>query len=407
MKFDIFFSISQTPVDGHTPTETEMFRNFFEQVEAADQLGYGVAWIAESHLSSEAQKSNKNPVVPHWKGEIGLNVDFLQISHKIFQRTKRIETGSAIMNILCMGGPVAAAERVSAFLSLHGLDPAENRKINVGFAAGRFDFMNRASGVGPRNPIEEAARRAFKGKVFNEASEIFLKLLRGDSLSSDDISQQSLSRKDFRSDEDWAKVQSASGNENTEYPLDRQWTFETLKIIPCEWRRELLNLCIGSHDPNTQIEVNKILPVQVFNLSITRPDVIEETHSRMADSYHKDGGPWDRAYMPRTIMVFLNEEDGLSDQAKGVKAQEEADSALGAYWTALEGTLDPAKVARAANNAVIGNAQTIAHQIVERFHPDDRLMLWFDFFNHDSARVIRNMTAFKEKVMPLVEEMRG
>jgi hypothetical protein len=27
-------------------------------------------------------------------------------------------------------------------------------------------------------------------------------------------------------------------------------------------------------------------------------------------------------------------------------------------------------------------------------------MLWFDFFNHDSARVVRNMTAFTEKVAP-------
>ena len=36
MHFDIFFSISQTPVDGYMPTEAEMFRNFFEQVEAAD-----------------------------------------------------------------------------------------------------------------------------------------------------------------------------------------------------------------------------------------------------------------------------------------------------------------------------------------------------------------------------------
>ena len=67
MKYDIFFSISQTPVAGHTPTEADMFRNFFEQVEAADELGYGTAWIAESHLSSQVQKGNKRPVIPHWE----------------------------------------------------------------------------------------------------------------------------------------------------------------------------------------------------------------------------------------------------------------------------------------------------------------------------------------------------
>ena len=43
--------------------------------------------------------------------------------------------------------------------------------------------------------------------------------------------------------------------------------------------------------------------------------------------------------------------------------------------------------------------------MVERFHPDDRLMLWFDFFNHDSERVIANMRAFMERVAPRVEEL--
>ena len=99
MQYDIFFSISQTPVNGHLPTEAEMFRNFFHQVEAADALGYEVAWLAESHLSSQVQKENAKPVIPHWQGEVGLNVDFLQLSHQIFRRTKNIQTGSAIMNL--------------------------------------------------------------------------------------------------------------------------------------------------------------------------------------------------------------------------------------------------------------------------------------------------------------------
>ena len=150
MQFDIFFSISQTPVDGHMPSEAEMFRNFFDQVQAADELGYGVAWVAESHLSSEVQKRNKHPVIPHWEGEVGLNVDFLQLSHQVFKRTRRIETGAAIMNILCMGGPVTHAERVASFCALHGVDSDESRKIHVGFAAGRFDFNNRAHRGGAR-----------------------------------------------------------------------------------------------------------------------------------------------------------------------------------------------------------------------------------------------------------------
>ena len=40
MKHDIFFSISQTPgVAGDTPTEKEMFDNYFEQLKHADSLG--------------------------------------------------------------------------------------------------------------------------------------------------------------------------------------------------------------------------------------------------------------------------------------------------------------------------------------------------------------------------------
>ena len=61
MKFDIFLSISQTPVDGQTPNEDVMFSNFFEQLESADKLGFGIAWVAQAHLSTEVQKNNKQP----------------------------------------------------------------------------------------------------------------------------------------------------------------------------------------------------------------------------------------------------------------------------------------------------------------------------------------------------------
>jgi len=66
--------------------------------------------------------------------------------------------------------------------------------------------------------------------------------------------------------------------------------------------------------------------------------------------------------------------------------------------------LDPSKVERAADNALIGNSEDVAQQMLERFHADDRLMLWFDFFNHDNARVISNMEAFMSEVAPRVAE---
>ena len=105
-------------------------------------------------------------------------------------------------------------------------------------------------------------------------------------------------------------------------------------------------------------------------------------------------------------MVFINDETGLSEEEKSVQAKLEAEKALSSYWGALEGTIDTMKVSKAANNAVIGNTEEVSEQIVERFHPEDCVMTWFDFFNHDSDRVVRNMKAFMDKVVPRVEELR-
>ncbi|MCP4094109.1 MAG: LLM class flavin-dependent oxidoreductase [Planctomycetes bacterium] len=405
MDFDVFFSICQTPVGGSVPNEATMFRNFFEQVQLADELGYGCAWVAESHLSTEVQKSNRRPVVPHFQGEVGLNVDFCQLSHKVFACTKRIETGAAVMNIICNGGPIAAAERIASFCALHGLDPEEKRRIHIGFAAGRFEFMNRAYGVDHRDAVEEAAWPAYKGQMFREACHIFLKLLRGDVLDSTQTPEIALERSNFRSDEDWQRVQEAwvslNGGETPQrVPFAKRWAFEQIKIVPQEWRRELLQLVVGSHDPVLQKDLNEIQPVQVFNLSITSDEIINQTHERMAKAYHADGGAWQRSYMPRTVMVFLNAEEGLSPEQQSAAAHEEAKAALSEYWNALEGTIDPHKVAGATENALVGNAQEIALQVAERFHADDRLMLWFDFYNHDNERVKRNMEAFYKQVIP-------
>ena len=104
----------------------------------------------------------------------------------------------------------------------------------------------------------------------------------------------------------------------------------------------------------------------------------------MLTQYH--GGGWQRRLMPRTVLV--------------VPSEAEATKALSNYWRALEGTLDEEKVRRATNNALIGDAGAIVKQMRERFHPDDRLMLWFDFNNHDSKQVMRNMDAFMTTVAP-------
>jgi len=411
MDFDIFLSIAQTPVDGHTPDEDTMFSNFFEQLRAADALGFGTAWVAQAHLSTEIQKMNKNPVVPHWEGEVGLCTDFFQLAHLMFGETKKINVGSAVMSLLTHGGPVGIAERVGAFLALHGLNEGEKRKLRIGFSAGRFEFMARPYGIVPRDIVEEAAWPALRGQIFGEACEIFLRLLNGEIVNSNVIRKTVLTRSNFRSDEDWTRVQEAfiardsvnSAPDNITIP--NRYIFEDVKNIPQAWNRDLLDLILGSHDPALQEQINEIRPVKVFNLSITPPEVIEATHERMSKHYHTDGGPWKRNYMPRTLMVFLNDESNLSMSERTAHAKKEAEKSLSSYWGALEGTIDPMKVSKAADNSVIGNVEEVANQIAERFHPDDCIMAWFDFFNHDSPRVIRNMDAFMNKVVPRVKEL--
>jgi len=409
MEFDIFFSISQTPdSSGHKPSEATMFANFFDQVEVADELGFGVGWVAQAHLSTEIQKLNSKPVVPHYPGEVGLCTDFVQVAHEMYARTKRMEVGSAVMSILASGGPISHAERIGSFLTLHGINPDEKRRLHIGYSAGRFEFMARPYGIVPRDVIEEAAWPALRGQIFTEASEIFLRLLNGETISSKDISKTILTRDNFHNDGDWEKVQNKAYEfRNLEYlpeeiEISKRYQFEQIKIIPQNWRRELLNVVLGSHDKKLQIEANKWRPVQVFNLSITPPHIIEETHARFTENYHKDGGPWKRSMMPRTIMVFVNDEERLSPVERSLAAKEEAKSALSIYWNALEGTIDPNKLEKATDNAVIGNIDEIAEQIIDRFNQEDRLMCWFDFFNHDNARVKRNMSAFMNKVVPKI-----
>jgi hypothetical protein len=326
-----------------------------------------------------------------------------------FRRTNSIEIGSAVMAILASGGPIAQAERIANTLHLHGMNPDEHRKLHVGFSAGRFEFMARPYGIVPRNAVEEAAWPALRGQIFMEAGEIFLRLLRGDVVNSESTYSTVLTRANFRSDEDWQRVQEAAVEFEgldvlpEEVPIPKRYVFEDLKIVPNTFRRDLLELVAGTHDPRAQTFLNSFLPVKVFNLSITKPEVIESTHERMAAVFHQDGGEWQRRDMPRTSFVFLNAEPGLTAEEQSEAAKREAKAALGAYWNALEGTIDPSKVSNAANNALIGNVQEVAQQITERFHPEDRIMAWFDFFNHDSDRVCRDMTAYMEQVVPLVE----
>jgi alkanesulfonate monooxygenase SsuD/methylene tetrahydromethanopterin reductase-like flavin-dependent oxidoreductase (luciferase family) len=163
-------------------------------------------------------------------------------------------------------------------------------------------------------------------------------------------------------------------------------------VIPSEAPLDLLRLTIGAHDLPAQIFANQFLPCGVFNLSITPAPQIEATHQAMQKHFHPAGGPWTRAHMPRTVLTFLD--------PNPTRAREKAVHAMENYWRALEGTLDPEKVKNAVDNALVGDPASVADEMKKRFHPDDRLMLWFDFNNHDNEDVRRAMRLFMEKVAP-------
>jgi hypothetical protein len=392
MIYDIFFSICQTEVDGYIPSEREMFINFFDQVKLADNLGFKTAWVAETHLSSQIQKQNNNPVIPNFIGEIGLNTDILQLAHKIFSITKNINVGSAIRNILCNGGPLAHAEAIKTFLTLHSLNRNEKRLIEIGFASGRFEFSNKPYGIRPRNKIEELCWKILKGKIFLQATEIFLRALRGDIFSSEDIEKQYVCKEDFRSIEEYEKFFEVSKTDKFE--VKSFWEFEKLGVIPFDSPLEYLRLTIGSHDKNAQIFANKFLPCGVFNLSITPDSEIEETHKRMMKYYNNSVTNWNRSLMPRTVLIFTSNKKTLSLESNRKIALEKANKSISNYWRAMEGTLDPEKVKKAVNNALIGTIEDINEQIEQRFNKDDRLMLWFDFNNHNNEEIKENMIDF-------------
>lgn len=407
MKYDIFLSISQTEVDGATPTTNQMFENFFDQVTLADELGFGTAWVAETHLSCQTQKETSLKVVPEFKGEIGLNTDILQLATAVYDKTKNIKVGSAIRNIICNGGPVAHAEALKTFMTLKQFTKHKDRGLEIGFAAGRFDFTNAPYGVSPRNEFEKSFWHMVKSTALQEAAEIFMRLLKGESISSEEISLNYLSETDFRSAEDWEKARESSSKlglfSDDKIRINKFFGFEKLSLIPLDADMSTLQLTVGTHDPKIQKLCNEFLPTRVFNLSITPPAVIEETNKRMSEVYNKEGGPWERSYMPRTAMVFMDDTKGLSGEEKNEKARMKARSAWENYWKAMAGTIDQKKVEGAVDNTIYGNPEQVASKILEKYHKDDKLMVWFDFNNHDNEDVKNDMNLFKEKVIPLIE----
>ena len=101
--------------------------------------------------------------------------------------------------------------------------------------------------------------------------------------------------------------------------------------------------------------------------------------------------------------MFIDQTEGLSSEEQNKKAQKKAEKAWSNYWKAMEGTLDPEKVKKAVANAIYGSCQQVAKQIQTKYDANDRLMLWFDFNNHNNEDVKNSMTLFIDEVVPLIE----
>lgn len=397
--FDVFFSFSKMTLDGSVPADVMLYENLFEQIRVADQLGFKKAWVGEAHFSIRPEQTKENPLLPHFNGELCINTDILQIASVVYPKTQNIEVGSAIRNILVNGGPVAHAEGIRNFLTIHNRTLKEsNRKLNIGFGVGRFAYANAVYGVKPRNELEKILWPVLKGKILKEAAEIFVRLLTGELLSSRDIPPKIIERESF-DETTWAKIQEICPSQN-KIEIPSFWEFEPIKIIPEEIDLSQLDLIIGTHDPLLQQYINQFHPVKVFNLSVTPNNVIDATHDQMQKAFHKKGGVWKREYMPRTLMVFTNGDANISPERQSELATEEAREAIISYWKAMEGTVDEKKVREGMENAVYGNPAEVYQQISNRFHKNDRIMAWFDFNTNDKNIVIRRMKDFMLLVAP-------
>ena len=188
-EFDVFFSFSKMDLGQGMPADDFLYDNLFRQIRKADELGFKRAWIGEAHFSIRTEQKKAEPLLPHFNGELCINTDILQIAAIALYQTRHIEIGSAIRNILVNGGPVAHAESIRTFLTLHQKRLKETgRKIQIGFGVGRFAYANEVYGVKPRNEAEKLLWPALRGLVLRQATEIFLRMLKGEILGSMDLS---------------------------------------------------------------------------------------------------------------------------------------------------------------------------------------------------------------------------
>jgi alkanesulfonate monooxygenase SsuD/methylene tetrahydromethanopterin reductase-like flavin-dependent oxidoreductase (luciferase family) len=388
MLFDLFHSVSDPEVNGRCLGHKKAVENFFDQARLAESLGMDTLWLAESHFSSETQKQTSVGTVPNFRGEIGLNCDSFQYLQYLAAITKKLNLGTGIHNIVGgSGGPIASADRVNALNFFSRYFWHGERSLRIGIASGRFPYQNTAFGLVPRSEMEMDLWANVRTLAFLEALEIFFRLLRGEELSSSDVSTYSV----FADEVENPKVRA-----KYKFPVtvNNRWQFETLKLVPERAPYDRLRIVLGSSHHRALEVASRYWDVDLFNLSFTPPDQIEKMHDRMSLLTSKFGGTWHRSRLPRTVMVFIDRDRK--------KARELANQVLDTYIEAMRGTAAVPAKETLLERALIGDAEEVREQLhpghPKRFHPDDRLMLWFEFNQQDNDAIRSQMIYFSEQV---------
>jgi alkanesulfonate monooxygenase SsuD/methylene tetrahydromethanopterin reductase-like flavin-dependent oxidoreductase (luciferase family) len=392
MIFDLFHSVGDPMVQGQRLGARRCLAQFLSQVQLAEALGMRVVWCAESHFSSEAQKSSSRPAIPHYAGEVGLNSDSFQLFHWLAANTRQIGLGTAIHNIVGgSGGPIASADRVNTLRFMNEACWAVPRDLHIGIASGRFAYQNAPFGIAPRDTSERLLWPHVERIAFYEAIEIFLRLLSGQRLGSGDLARYEVTRE---------QVSARGGPNEAElsgiafpYRPAPRWVFEALQLVPesAGAGAERLRVVLGSADPQAlDVAWRHASRVDLFNLSFTPPERIEQLHAELAA---RDPS-WSRERLPRTVLVF-------ADPSRAV-ARARAEAALDTYIEAMRGTAQVPDKSVLLARALIGDAAELREQLAiggsRGFRDGDRLMLWFEFNQLDGSAIEAQMRYFFEQV---------
>jgi hypothetical protein len=285
-----------------------------------------------------------------------------------------------------------------AFLNAMNASP---RKLHVGVAAGRFPYINAPFGIVPRDDIEKALWPQYQRLIFIEALEIFLRLSRGETLASSDVKPWRIDRSLFRSEDEFRTAMNAVGGSPDGVPYRARWDFERLRLVPEMVEQDYvawMNFVLGSHDPLARDHGLQFADLDIFNLSFTPPSQLAKVHDEMFVRYRESGRVWHRSRMPRTVLVFIDQ--------NAHRARDMAASCFDVYIEAMRGTVALPPKDELMARALIGEPADLVEQLspgnANGFHPDERLMLWFEFNQNDHDAIKRQMRLFAEKVMPFV-----